>query len=130
LHGGSTGGDFEITETGSYNIKALQQKDGETINAASAGISVQYSPEYRIQPERGYLDRLIKEAEGTLINTPEDIYKGEMKDIFGTVDLTPVLIILALILFLLCYCLKKAEPALAAVEGKLSAVKGKADSTD
>ncbi len=118
-------GDFEITETGAYIIKALQQKDGETINAASTGISVQYSPEYRIQPERGYLDRLIKEAGGTVISSPEDVYKGEMKDIFGTVDLTPTLLILALILYMFDIALRRLNLPLAAVEEKLSAAKAK-----
>lgn len=116
-------GDFEITETGSYIIKALQQKDGETVNAASTGISVQYSPEYKIQPDSGYLDRLIKEAGGTLINTPEDVYKGKIKDIFGAVDLTPVLLIMALVLFMFDIALRRLNLPLAAFEEKLSAVK-------
>ncbi|MDD3706136.1 MAG: VWA domain-containing protein [Clostridiaceae bacterium] len=118
-------GDFEITGTGAYIIKALQQKDGETVNAAETGMSVQYSPEYRIQAESGYLDRLIKETGGTLINTPEDVYKGEIKDIFGAVDLTPTLLILALILFMLDIALRRLNLPLATVEEKLSAAKAK-----
>jgi hypothetical protein len=122
---GHYSGDFEITETGSYIIKALQQKAGETINAASTGISVQYSPEYRIQPPSGYLDRLIKEAGGTLINTPEDVYKGKIKDIFGAIDLTPTLLILALILFMLDIALRRLNLPLAILEEKLSAIRAK-----
>lgn len=122
---GQYSGDFEITETGSYIIKALQQKDGETLNAASTGISVQYSPEYRIQPQSGYLDRLIKEAGGTLINTPEDVYKGKIKDIFGTVDLTPTLLILALVLFMLDIALRRLNLPLASLEERLSAARSK-----
>jgi Mg-chelatase subunit ChlD len=122
---GQYSGDFEITETGSYIIKALQQKAGETVNAASTGISVQYSPEYRIQPPSGYLDRLIKEAGGTLINSPEDVYKGKIKDIFGAVDLTPMLLILALILFMLDIALRRLNLPMAALEDKLSAIRTK-----
>lgn len=118
-------GDFEITETGAYIIKALQQKDGETINAAGTGISVQYSPEYRIQPGSGYLDRLIKEAGGTVISSPEDVYKGEIKDIFGAVDITPTLLILALILYMLDIALRRLNLPLATVEEKLSTAKAK-----
>lgn len=118
-------GDFEITETGAYIIKVLQQKDGETVNAASTGISVQYSPEYRIQPERSYLDRLIKETGGAVIRSPEDVYKGEIKDIFGTVDLTPTLLILALILYMLDIALRRLNLPLAAVEEKLSAARAR-----
>jgi Mg-chelatase subunit ChlD len=122
---GQYSGDFEITGTGAYIIKALQKKDGETVNAASTGISVQYSPEYRIQPQSGYLDRLIKEAGGMLINTPEDVYKGEIKDIFGAVDLTPTLLIAALILFMLDIALRRLNLPLAAVEEKLLAARAK-----
>lgn len=120
---GQYSGDFDITETGAYMIKAFQQKDGETINAASTGISVQYSPEYRIQPDSGYLDRLIKEAGGTLISTPEEVYEGELKDIFGAVNLTPTLLILALLLFMLDIALRRLNLPLAAIEEKLSAIR-------
>ncbi len=120
---GQYSGDFEITETGTYIIKALQQKAGETVNAASTGISVQYSPEYRIQPPSGYLERLIKEAEGTLINAPEDVYKGKIKDIFGAIGLTPMLLIMALILFMLEIALRRLNLPLAVLEDKLSAIR-------
>ncbi|MHB1392869.1 MAG: VWA domain-containing protein [Clostridia bacterium] len=122
---GQYSGDFEITETGSYIIKALQQEGGETVNAASTGISVQYSPEYRIQPPSGYLDRLIKEAGGTFINVPEDVYKGKIKDIYGAIDLTPTLLILALILFMLDIALRRLNLPLAVLEEKLAALRAK-----
>ena len=86
---------------------------------------MQYSPEYRIQPERSYLDRLIKETGGAVIRSPEDVYKGEIKDIFGTVDLTPTLLILALILYMLDIALRRLNLPLAAVEEKLSAARAR-----
>jgi len=48
-----------------------------------------------------------------------------MKDIFGTVDLTPTLLILALILYMLDIALRRLNLPLAAVEEKLSAAKAK-----
>ncbi|HYE82572.1 MAG TPA: VWA domain-containing protein [Clostridia bacterium] len=122
---GQYSGDFDITETGAYIIKTLQQKGGEVINAASTGISVQYSPEYRLQPASGYLDRLVKEAGGIFISTPEEVYKGELKDIFGAVDLTPSLIILALILFMLDIALRRLNLPLAVLEDKLNWLRSK-----
>jgi len=115
-------GEFDITETGSYIVKALQQKLGETINAASTGVSVQYSAEYRIQPDAGYIDRLVKETGGTFISTPEEVYKGKQEDIFGTVDLTPVLLIMALILFMLDIAARRLNLPFAALEERLGAV--------
>ncbi len=118
-------GEFEITGTGAYMIKAFQQKEGETINAASTGISVQYSPEYRIQPSGGHLDRLISETGGVLVNAPEDVYKGKIKDIFGSIDLTPFLLILALILFILDIALRRLNLPISALEEKLSELRAR-----
>ncbi len=118
-------GEFDLTETGSYIIKALQQMSGETVNAASTGVSVQYSPEYRIQPDAGYIDRLVKEIGGTYISAPEEVYKGKLKDIFGAVDLTPALLITALILFMLDIAARRLNLPLAAVEENLRAVRSR-----
>lgn len=122
---GKYSGSFDIEETGAYIIKALQQKDGETLNAASTGFSVQYSPEYRIQPEKGYLDRLVKEAAGTYIEKPEDVYKGDMKDVFGVQDMTSALLVLALILFMLDIALRRLNIPLTWLEDKLGMIRGK-----
>lgn len=118
-------GEFDITETGSYIIKALQQKSGETVNAASTGVSVQYSPEYRIQPDARYIDRLVKETVGTYINTPEEVYKGKLKDIYGTVELTPAFLIIALLLFILDIAARRLNLPLAAIEERLGSVKSR-----
>ncbi len=122
---GKYSGDFDITETGAYFVKAIQQKAGETINAANTGISVQYSPEYRIQPPSGYLERLIKEAGGTLIDAPEDVYKGDIKDIFGAVDLTPALLILALLMFTLDIALRRLNLPYSVLKNRMSVLKAK-----
>lgn len=126
---GQYSGSFDITETGAYIIKALQQKDGEVVNAASTGLSVQYSPEYRIQPESGYIDRLLKEASGVFIEKPEDVYKGNIKDIFGIIDLTPALLILALVLFMLDIAFRRLNLPLEWLEQRLDWVKGKLKTT-
>lgn len=122
---GQYSGSFDITETGAYIIKTLQQKDGEILNAASTGLSVQYSPEYRIQPEKGYLDRLVKEAGGVYIEKPEDVYKGDIKDIFGVQDLTPVLLIIALVFFMLDIALRRLNLPLAWLEDRLELAKSR-----
>lgn len=122
---GQYSGSFDITETGAYIIKTLQQKDGEVLSAASTGLSVQYSPEYRIQPDKGYLDRLVKEAAGVYVEKPEDVYKGDMKDIFGVRDLTQVLLILALILFMFDIALRRLNLPLTWLEDKILWLKSK-----
>ncbi|MGE5678816.1 MAG: VWA domain-containing protein, partial [Pseudomonadota bacterium] len=122
---GKYSGNFDIKETGSYIIKAMQQKDGETINAASTGLAVQYSPEYRLQPEAGYLDRLVREAGGTYIKTPEEVYKGKLKDIYGSTDLTPALLLAALLLFMLDIAARRLNLPLPAVMEKASAIRTK-----
>lgn len=122
---GKYSGTFEIKETGSYIIKAMQQKDGETINAASTGLAVQYSPEYKLQPEAGYLERLVREAGGTYINKPEEVYKGKLKDIYGSTDLTPALLIAALLLFMLDIAARRLNLPLAAIIEKASVLRAR-----
>jgi hypothetical protein len=103
----------------------MQQNKGETINAASTGLAVQYSPEYKLQPEAGYLDRLVREAGGTYINTPEEVYKGKLKDIFGSTDLTPALLIAALLLFILDIAARRLNLPLSSALEKAAALRAK-----
>ncbi len=122
---GEYAGSFDIQETGGYLIKAQQKNAGEVVSAVNTGISVQYSPEYKIQPPSGTLDRLIKEAGGTLINTPEDVYKGKLKDIFGRVNLIPFLLIAALILFVMDIALRRLNLPFDRIEQALDKLKSK-----
>lgn len=98
---GKYGGSFEVKEPGVYMLKGIQNKDGEVLNTVSNGLAVQYSPEYKIYSQNSSLDLLINDAGGKYISLPEEVYKGEIKDVSGKTDLTNTFLILSLLLLLL-----------------------------
>lgn len=112
-------GNFDLEETGAYLIKLQQLKDGNTISSFSTGISVKYSPEYKLDSETGTIDRLVKEAGGILIGTPEEVYEGDLENIFGRIDLTNFLLITALLLFVIDIALRRLNLPLERLEGIL-----------
>jgi hypothetical protein len=120
---GQYSGDFDIKSQGAYLIKVLQKKAGETIGAASTGVSIQYSPEYRLDQKSNNVERLAKETGAIYIEKPEDVYKGKMEDIFGVVDIIPFLLIMAIILFLIDIALRRLNLPLNKVEEKLKQFK-------
>lgn len=120
---GQYSGSFDIKDQGAYLIKILQKKNGETVGAASSGISIQYSPEYRLDQKNDNVARLAKEAGAIYIEKPEDVYKGKIKDIFGVVDITPFLLILALIVFLIDIALRRLNLPLNKLEEKFALLK-------
>ncbi|MGB7605225.1 MAG: VWA domain-containing protein [Lutisporaceae bacterium] len=122
---GQYSGSFEIKDQGAYLIKVLQKKNGETVGAASTGISIQYSPEYRLDQKNDNVERLAKEVGAIYIEKPEDVYKGKMEDIFGAVDITPFLLILALIIFLIDIALRRLNLPLNKLEDKLVLIRSK-----
>ncbi len=119
-------GSFDIRETGGYLIKAVQRFEGETITSAETGLSVQYSPEYKLDANAASIERLLKEAGGTIITTAEEVYKGELKDVFGIIDLTNFLLTTALLLFLLDTAIRRLNLPLGRLEAFLGAIKFKA----
>lgn len=120
---GQYSGDFDIKSQGAYLIKVLQKKNGETIGAANTGVSIQYSPEYKLDQKSDNIERLAKETGAIYIEKPEDVYKGKMEDIFGVIDITPFLLIMAIIIFLIDIALRRLNLPLNKVEEKLIKLK-------
>lgn len=104
---GKYSGGFDIKEPGVYMVKGRQLKGEETLNAVTTGLALQYSPEYRIASEKSSLDNLVKEAGGSYISSASEAFKGSPKHIPGKIDLTPYLLALALILFVLDIALRR-----------------------
>lgn len=126
---GKYSGSFDADKTGSYMISVRQIRNGEVINASTTGLSVQYSPEYSLDGESSILEKLISLTNGSCINTPEEVFKGKVRDVKGQTDLTPVFLITALFLFIMEIALRRLNLPLqrieAAVEGLRVRFKGK-----
>ena len=93
-------GVFKAEETGSFLIKVVQSSDEEIVRSVGSGISVPYSPEYRIDAKTDKLDRLINESGGRYIDNPKEVYEGNMSDVKGRRDLTTPLLLLSFAIFL------------------------------
>ncbi len=104
---GQYSGSFDLRETGAYLIKAYQKKDGETVYAVNTGLAVPYSPEFKPAPVSAALDRLVAQTGGSYIRTPEEVFRGEPKAVSGSIRLTPYLLVLALLLFMLDVALRR-----------------------
>lgn len=100
-------GSFDAKTPGIYMVKGTQQKNGETIDSAASGLAIQYSPEYKISPDSSSLDNLIKDSGGKYIKTAAEVFKGSPKDVSGKTDMTPYLLILALVLFMCDVALRR-----------------------
>lgn len=93
-------GVFKAEETGNFLLKIVQSRDKEIVRSAGSGLSVPYSPEYRIDTKTDKLDRLINESGGRYIESPKEIYEGNMAEVKGRKDLTTPLLILAFAILL------------------------------
>lgn len=98
---GQYSGTFDVKEPGVYMVKGRQLNGEETLSAISSGLAVQYSAEYKLNQTSSTLDALINETGGTYINSPEEVFTGKLKDISAKLDLTPLFLVLAIILFML-----------------------------
>lgn len=122
-------GTFDIKDNGVYMVNAKQDKNGEIIHAANAGYAVQYSPEYKLNNSSN-LDKLVLETGGKLIKEPKEVFSGGIKAKTGQKNITPYLLSLFLLMFMLDIAMRrlninlnKVQLVLEKVGGKMSALK-------
>ena len=60
----------------------------------------EYSDEYKFNTNSVKLDSLVSETDGNFINKPEEVFEGKLEKEYKKINLTNLLLILALILFL------------------------------
>lgn len=120
---GEYSGTFDINENGVYMVSGKQDKNGELINAVKQGFAVQYSPEYKIN-NNDNIEKLVAEVRGKIIKEPGEVFSGDIQYKKGQRDLTPYIISLFLILYMLDIALRRLNLS----TGKLMAVFEKAGS--
>lgn len=94
-------GSFDVSNPGVYLVRVEQRKDGELVNSLDTGLAVTYSPEYDIRQTgaRESLERIVKQAGGEILDSPEQIFKGDLEPVWTQTEIWPGLLILALIIF-------------------------------
>ena len=89
-----------LSELGFYNFN-IRQQDGENITSTYKGaFALKYSDEYKFNTNSVKLDSLVSETDGNFINKPEEVFEGKLEKEYKKINLTNLLLILALILFL------------------------------
>ena len=89
-----------LSELGFYNFN-IRQQEGESITSTYKGaFALKYSDEYKFNTNSVKLDFLVSETDGDFINKPEEVFQGKLEKEYKKINLTNLLLILALILFL------------------------------
>ncbi|MEW8955713.1 VWA domain-containing protein, partial [Clostridium sp.] len=105
---GKYSGSIDFKDSGVYMVNVKSTKDGEMVTAQNSAYAMQYSPEYNIKDNKNnLLDFFNKEGVASFIESPEDVFKGELKAKKAYKDLTFLLIALSLIIFLIDIALRR-----------------------
>lgn len=113
-------GEFTVDEKGVYIVKVKDIKNGQIVNSSMGGMSIDYSPEYRIDEKKSSLEELVKEAEGRYIKSPKEVFQGKLDDIYTKRELSNFFIALAIILFVLDIAIRKLEFPYEKLENKVN----------
>lgn len=95
-------GTFDADETGVYIASITIKNNGDTVKFVNSGINIPYSPEYNISraDNEEFLKKLAHEGGGRIIKNPGEVFSGELAPVESVTDITPILLSLAIILFL------------------------------
>lgn len=125
LSPGIYGGQFDCDETGVYVANILiKHKDNNTgehsdeSELLSTGISVPYSPEYNIVRKNPaeFFNRMAYESRGRIIDSPKDIFSGKLPPVVSITDITPYLLVMAVILLLADITMRRLRISISGVK--------------
>lgn len=120
---GEYSGEFDLEDTGVYILKGVQKDEGEIVNAATAGVNLPYSPEYKITESSRVLEDFVQGVNGKFIDDPQEVFEGDVKPVQGRRDLTYLLLVLALLLFILDIAFRRLNLPIGKLEEKFNTIK-------
>jgi len=102
-------GNFQADEPGVYIVRLEQKKGGNPVNRMESGLSVTYSSEFDIRQgnTEEFLKKLVERTGGSILEQPEEVFRGEITPIQSRSELWPWLLPLALFLFVLDIALRR-----------------------
>ena len=98
---------FKADTNGVYLLKVNQYKDDKLINSTNSATSINYSDEYNINNNQNRLTTLVSEGDGIFIESPQEVFQGDLEKVYGRKDLSQVLLVLSLILLLVDIALRR-----------------------
>ncbi|MFZ5990070.1 MAG: VWA domain-containing protein [Bacillota bacterium] len=117
-------GTFSGDETGVYITNISLSSKGETIKSISTGIIIPYSPEYDVDKNDSgdFMERLSYESGGRIIRNAREVFAGKLPAIESINDMTPLLLILILILFMIDIAIRRLNLPFGKVEALLNRI--------
>lgn len=102
-------GSFDAPQQGAYAIRAEQTQDGQTVRQLEGGAVRTYSEEYDLRKQGGEeeLKRLADATGGRVITDPKEMFTARGQEAQSRRLLRPLLLTLALVLFLLDIALRR-----------------------
>ncbi|NLY43625.1 MAG: VWA domain-containing protein [Clostridiaceae bacterium] len=100
---------FEGNKTGAYlNRINITYPEGKT-DSINTGIVIPYSPEYDMNKKKdaGFVRRLAEEGGGRVLENAEQALNTNIDKVWSKVDLTPLFLILAILLFMVDIALRR-----------------------
>ncbi len=90
---------FPSTRPGAYIAQITPQSAQGSAGTVLAGVSVPYSPEYRVTgADRAFLEQLAAAGGGKVLSSPAEAYARDLAPTFATSSLVPYLLALACML--------------------------------
>jgi len=93
-------GTFPISDKGVYIVKINQYKDEELVNTSNYAITSNYSKEYDITATSNRLEFIKNKSGGKFITNPSEVFTDDLNRVFGSRELYPILLSIALLLFI------------------------------
>jgi hypothetical protein len=109
-------GEFEALEKGTYIINIQQFDNKKLVKSTSEAFTINYSKEYDITSSSNKLDELVRKSKGEFINNPNEVFTKNKKSVYGYKDITDILIIISLMLFILDIGLRRLNIRFTALE--------------
>lgn len=106
---GKYSGSIDLKETGVYAVNIRQEENGKIINSSNTAVIMQYSPEYKFPENNNLLENMVNETAGKFIKSPNEIFKENLKSVADITSLTPLLLLLTLIIFVLDIAYRKLK---------------------
>lgn len=104
---GTYKGEFHVLEKGIYMINVNQYEDNSLVNTQKQGMVINYPKEYDFEDRKNNLERLLYETDGKFIESPKEVFEKNLDPVYGLKDLSRILMIIALLLFVLDVALRR-----------------------
>ncbi|PKM49490.1 MAG: von willebrand factor type A [Firmicutes bacterium HGW-Firmicutes-7] len=122
---GTYTGSFEASGEGVYMINMLLESEGVTEKIVT-GLNVGYSPEYNFYSKRGITpERIAELSGGRVLKNAKEVFKGEVLPVVGSNNISNILLLLGLILFMSEIAIRKTNVSFSFIDRFMKAFTSK-----